>query len=151
MEDNENSENNGGLLLERNNDHAVSYSKPQRPRTILQPLDDVLLNHRMMINTREVLINNLMDESVFEMNLNRNYIDSQIVRIIIPSSDQKATLYSIRRSRTQTAEVHFKRIYQCRIFSVGSITEQSRLIYLMESKNSNNVLPAASANKVGSD
>ena len=96
--------------------------------------------NRMIRNSKEVLINNLMNESVFEMNLNRNYIDSQIIRIIIPSNDQKATLYSIRRSRTQTAEVHFKRIYQCRIYSVGCITEQSRVIYLMESKNSNNVL-----------
>ena len=94
----------------------------------------------MMRNCNEVLINNLMDDSVYTMNLNRNYIDVQIMRIIIPTKDQKAALYSIRRGKSQTAEVHFKRIYQCRIFSIEQVSEQSRLLYLMESKNSNSAM-----------
>ena len=110
----------------------------QRQRTVLEPLDPSLLHTRMITNTNEISINTLMSEEVFNININRTFIDVQVSRIIIPNQQQKATIYNIRR-RHQT-DVHFKRIYQCSIFSRMNITDNSRIIYLMESKNSNNVL-----------
>ena len=92
----------------RNNDPNPAPN--QRQRITLQPIDNSLIYHRMLTRTTEVLINNLMNDNVFTMNLTRQYVDAQIMRFIIPNRDQKATLYSVRRSRTQSGEVHFKRI-----------------------------------------
>ena len=117
-----------------------NYQRNQRQCILLQLLHHTLVHHRMIQNLKEVLIINLIDRSVYSANLNRNKTDVQILRKIIPSKDQKAALYSIRRGKSQTAELHFKRVYQCRIFSVEQICEQSRLLYLMESKNSKNAM-----------
>ena len=100
--------NDSGDEEPRNND--PNSAPNQRQRTTLQPIDNSLIYHRMLTRTTEVLINNLMNDNVFTMNLTRQYVDAQIMRIIIPNRDQKATLYSVRRSRTQSAEGHFKRI-----------------------------------------
>ena len=135
IDDNENSSRLRNRNRNENGDRA-------RLRTILRPLDNELLNSRMISRTNEVLIDDLIGDSVYEMNLNRNYLDVQLVRIITPNRDQKAHIYSIRRKQNNnsSSEVNFTRIFQCRIFSEKNKSDHSRLIYLMEARNSNNVL-----------
>ena len=74
--------------------------RQNRQRVILAPLEDELLNSRIITRTREVSINALSCDDVYEMNMNCNYIDVQLLRIITPrSKDQKAYLYSLRSGR----------------------------------------------------
>ena len=54
---------------------------------MLQPIDNSLINHRMIIRTTEVLINNLINNNIFTMNLTRQYINAQIMRTIILNRD----------------------------------------------------------------
>lgn len=83
-----------------------------------------------------------MGDNVFKMNLNKNYIDVQMMRLMTPNREQKAYIYSLRRSRnnTSSSEVHFPRIYQCCVISSNNVEDHVKLIYLMESRNSNCVL-----------
>ena len=91
-----------------------------------------------MIRTHEVQINRLMGDDSEEINLNRNYANLKILCIIMPSKDQKAPSHSIRRTRMQSSEVHFKWIYQCQIFSQLNPQDQCQLMHLMDSRNFNN-------------
>lgn len=101
--------NNSGDEEPRDNDPNPAPN--QRQRSTLQPIDNSFIHHCMLTRTTEALINLFMNDNVFTMNLTQQHIDAQIVRIIILNRDQKATLYSVHRSRTQSVEVHFKRIY----------------------------------------
>ena len=53
----------------RNIDPNLASNKQQR--IMLQPIDNLLINHHIIIRTTEVLINNLMNNNVFTMNLTR--------------------------------------------------------------------------------
>jgi hypothetical protein len=89
---------------------------------------------------REVKIDDLSDEiKIFSMNLNRNHLDVQLLRVITPNKDQKASIYA-RKQRTNNQEVHFSRLFLCRIHSTQHIVENGRLLYLMEANGSNNML-----------
>jgi hypothetical protein len=112
-----------------------------RSRTQLSPIDQSLIGSVLMRRmTNEVTIDDLIDEKkILEMNLNRNYIDVQLVRVITPNKDQKANIYATRR-RGNNQDVHFSRIYLCRVHSNLRITQNSRLLYLMEARGSNNTL-----------
>lgn len=112
----------------------------RRRRVILAPLEDCLLNSRMITHTREISITTLSSDNVYTMNMNRNYIDVQLIRIITPRKEQKAYLYSLRSGRRGggSKEMHFSRIFQCRVYSAMNSSEHKKIIYLMESKNSNN-------------
>jgi hypothetical protein len=112
----------------------------RRMRHVLSPLDLSLLNERFMRRMKEVKVDLLQGESVLEINLNRIYIDVQIIRVITPSPAQKANIYGVRRKNSNNQEVHFSRLFLCRIHSELDLNEHSRLIYLMEAKNSNNML-----------
>ena len=67
----------------------------RRPRRILLPLDTELTNASVMRRIREFLLNDLIGDKVFGMNLNRNHIDVQLICIITPRLDQKAHIYYI--------------------------------------------------------
>ena len=66
---------------------------------MLLPINNLLINHCMMTSTTKVLINNLMNDNIFTMNLTRQYVNAQIMRIIIPNRDQKVALYLVHQSR----------------------------------------------------
>jgi hypothetical protein len=90
-----------------------------RQRIELMPLDVSLRQSRLMRKMTEVNIDDLAnDEAIFKMNLNRNYIDVQLVRVITPNKDQKANVYGIRRRNGgANQDVHFNRLFLCRIHS----------------------------------
>ena len=113
-----------------------------RQRIELMPLDVSLRQSRLMRKMTEVNIDDLAnDEAIFKMNLNRNYIDVQLVRVITPNKDQKANVYGIRRRNGgANQDVHFNRLFLCRIHSTRNLEANSRLLYLMEANGCNNML-----------
>ena len=122
--------------------NADNNEQNARQRVILQPLEDNLRVSTMVRVQREVSITALGGEEIFTMNLNRNYLDVQLIRIITSKKEQKAHLYSrsIGRNRTTARETHFSRIFQCRIYSSTNFNDHGTIIYLMEAKNSNKAL-----------
>lgn len=124
--------------------HNNNINSNQRQRTNLIPLDSSLINQPVITDLKEVGVNDLIGEKVFDIDLDDQYIDVQLLRIITPNTDQKAHIYSIRRARgtnnNNSSEVHFSRIYQCRIYSEKNLNDHSQLLYLMESRNSNQSL-----------
>ena len=113
-----------------------------RQRTVLFPLDPTFHGSRSFTRTREISVNILSTESSSTMNLTKKYILAQLLRIISPSPNQKANIYSNRRRNgTMNQEVTFNRLFLCRIHpDEGMITDHSRLIYLMQARNSNSFL-----------
>ena len=58
-------------------------NKPNaRQRVVLHPLEDILRTSTMIRVLREVSITTLGSDETFTMNLNQNYIDVQMIRII---------------------------------------------------------------------
>ena len=112
----------------------------QRNRSMLSPLDETLQNTRQFSMVREVKLDDLMDEKkVLEMNMNRQYIDAQLLRIITPNKDQKASIYFRRQNQKNNSEVHFSRMYLCRVYS-SDIDHNCLMFYLMEANMCNNSL-----------
>ena len=118
-----------------------------RQRCTLVPLESQLRYSRLITRTREVSINDLSGNEIFQnnVNLNRQFINAQMLRIITPTRDMKAQLYAIRsrrnnRSNASSSEANFSRIYLLRIISETNISDHGRLFYLLESKNSNATL-----------
>ncbi len=110
--------------------------RSRRQRVILAPLEDCLLNSRMITRTTEVSIDSLSSDDVYKMNMNRNYIDVQLIRIITAKREQKAYIYY--RKGQNPNETNFSRIFQCRVYSAMNQSEHQRIIYLMESRSANN-------------
>ena len=101
-----------------------------------EPLDTDLIDDDTMDRLNEVNIDELEGDNHLFLNLNRVYVDVQLLRLITPNSSQKAVIYGARR-RTNNQEVIFSRLLLCRIHSEQNYNIGSKLIYLMESKNSN--------------
>ena len=101
-----------------------------------EPLDTDLIDDDTMDRINEVNIDELEGDNHLFLNLNRVYVDVQLLRLITPNSSQKAVVYGARR-RTNNQEVIFSRLLLCRIHSEQNYNTGSKLIYLMESKNSN--------------
>uniref|UniRef100_A0A7S1B427 Uncharacterized protein n=1 Tax=Corethron hystrix TaxID=216773 RepID=A0A7S1B427_9STRA len=78
------------------------------------------------------------------MNLNRQFINAQSLRIIRPTRDMKSQLCAIRNQGNQngnlSSETNFTRIYFLRIISATNLNDRGRLFYLLESRNSNAML-----------
>ena len=99
--------------------NADNNEKNSRQCVILQPLEDNLRVSTMVRVQREVNITALRGIEIFSMNLNQNYLDVQLIRIITSKKEQKAHLYSrsIGRNRTTAKETYFSKIFQCCIYS----------------------------------
>ena len=119
--------------------NADNNKQNARQRVILQPLEDSLRVSTMIRVAREVSVTALRGDEIYSMNLNGNYLDAQLIRIITAKREQKAYLYSLRsgRNRTTARETHFSRIFQCCIYSSTNYNAYGTIIYLIESKNSN--------------
>ena len=119
-------------------DDSSSSNQPaaNRRRTILTPLDPELLNSTLMSSIDEVNINSLRsgNDDIFEMDLDTNYLDVQLIRIITPNMNQRASVYGIKR-RNNNQDIHFSRLFLCRLHSDTNLNEMSKLIYLMEARN----------------
>ena len=62
--------------------NADNNEQNARQRVILQPLEDNLRVSTMVRVQRDVSITALGGEEIFTMNLNQNYLDVQLIRII---------------------------------------------------------------------
>ena len=135
-------EANENAHLQREPEHRNNErpNRPNRQRSVLSPLDDDITRSLLMRRVREIKIHDLQGDAVYDMNLNRNFIDVQIIRIITPNTNQKANIYAIRNRRANNQDVHFRRLFLCRVFSESDITEHSKPIYLMEASDQNNML-----------
>ena len=69
-----------------------------RQRCILVPLENQLRYSRLITRTMEASVNDLTGDGIFQnnVNLNRHFINAQLLRIITPTRDMKAQLYAIR-------------------------------------------------------
>ena len=97
----------------------------------------------MTRQTKEVKIDDLADdEKFFEMNLNWIYIDVQLICLIIPNDKgQKANIYEAQgRGGGNNQDVYFSQLFLCQIHLNNFLTENLRLLYLMEATNLNNML-----------
>ena len=123
--DNENNGRNDDEYASEDNEYELTYT----------PLDDDLLP--LMERLNEIKIEQLEGEETNKINLNRSFIDVQLLRLITPSSQQKAMAYGVRRRINSNQEIIFSRLLLCRVHSQNNYYNGSKLIYLMESKNSN--------------
>lgn len=140
-------EDQRGLRRQNNVDHEEEGAAraAARQRNILVPLESQLLHSRLITRTSEASIDNLIGDQVFlsNRNLNRQFINAQLLRIITPTRDMKAQLYAIRnrnRNGNSSSETNFTRIYLLRIISSTNLNDHGRLFYLLESRNSNATL-----------
>ena len=69
-------------------------------RVGLNPIDVSLLNTRLMTRLVRTNIANLMDEGINNMNSNFNikFIEAQMIRIISPQGDSRASVYNRLRN-----------------------------------------------------
>ena len=79
------------------------------------------------------------------MNMNRNYIDIQLVRLITPEQkDHTASISNIHRwnrgNNASNRQVHFSLLFLCCLHPERNQNKHLRLLYLMETTNSNNVI-----------
>ena len=130
-------DNNGD---NQNNNENQSNSENVRNDNIgdgpgIQPVDIELLP--MMNKLNEIGVDQLEGDESNKLNLNRVYIDVQLLRLITPNSQQKAMTYGVRRRNNNNQDVIFSRLMLCRVYSEKKYSNGSRLVYLMESKNSN--------------
>mmetsp|Transcript_16587 Transcript_16587/g.18921 ORF Transcript_16587/g.18921 Transcript_16587/m.18921 type:complete len:375 (+) Transcript_16587:144-1268(+) len=103
----------------------------QRRRNQVAPVDLDLINQPVMTNTTGISLARLSEPDIeFEMNMNRIHCDVQIMRIITPQPNQSA--HTRYRSTPGTQQVRFNRIILCR-----AVQEQSTLVYLMITNNTN--------------
>ena len=65
----------------RNENNQTHEPAGARVRPSMVPLDPGLINSRMMTNMNEVNVDRLRvgKEDIYEMNLNRNYLDVQLI------------------------------------------------------------------------
>ena len=123
--DNENNEGDEDDNVSEENEDELMYT----------PLDTELLP--LMERLNEIKIEQLEGEETNKINLNRSFLDVQLLRLITPSSQQKAMAYGVRRRINSNQEIIFSRLLLCRVHSQNNYYSGSKLIYLMESKNSN--------------
>ena len=115
-----------------------------RARTILSPLDNTPVSRSIFNRCNiEVKLSDLAnDDKIFDLNLNKIYLDVELLRIITPAADLKANIYQ-RRNKAGNSngnQIPFHRIFLCRVHSSQNLSENSKLLYLMESKGSNETL-----------
>ena len=106
--------------------------------SVIEPLDTELLPIMNRIN--EISVDQLEGDEYNKLNLNKVYIDIQLLRLITLSLQQKAITYGVRRRNNNNKDIIFSRLMLCRVYSEEKHFNGSTLIYLMESKNSNQCL-----------
>ena len=69
----------------RENLHNNNTDRNNCMRTMLEPIDESLNGPRMMSSTREVRLDHLIGDDVCVMNLNRNHINAELIRLTTPA------------------------------------------------------------------
>ena len=113
----------------------------RRIATSITPRDNQLRRSNMLTRTNEVTIEQLLAEDPSTVPRNTR-INLQLMRVIANSNTGNnlgpARVYgAARNNRNQSSNVNYSRLF---LFRVVSADEGNVLVYLMESKNSNNNL-----------
>jgi len=123
---------------------AAEERPQQRPRvnTRLIPHDNTLLERPIMTRLREVLIEDLLSETVQDRNQDRYYLEAQIMRVIAPNNaNNSAFVYGSRsRGGRNSSQVNYSRLFLLRVHCVDHELENGRLFYLMEARSTNTSL-----------
>lgn len=94
----------------------------------------------LMKKLDEISVDQIEGDESNKLNLNRVYVNVQLLRLITPRSQQKAMTYGVRRRNKDNQDIMFSRLKLCRVYSKENYSNGSRLMYLMEFKNSNQCL-----------
>ena len=132
---NDSEENN---FIQNNNDQDDNPRPIQRARMELVPFENTIKVQSIMNRLHSVTLSSLISEDSDSMNLNLNYIDLQLLRVIAPSQQQgthTAYVYHSRGGRNkQNSEVKYSRLF---LFKCFSEQENGKLCYMMETKMAN--------------
>ena len=115
----------------------------QRVNTRLIPHDGSLIQRPIMTRLQEVLIEELLSETVQDRNQDRYYLEAQIMRVIAPNNaNNSAFVYGNRSSRggRNSSQVNYSRLFLLRVHCVDHEMENGRLFYLMEARSTNTSL-----------
>jgi hypothetical protein len=113
----------------------------QRRFQALLALDPNLDGSALMNRLTPISLSTLMSEHMEHMSLDLNFIELQLMRIIVPNranGTHSAYVYANRnRNRNQANQVHYSRLF---LFRVVNEREANKLCYVMEARNANTCL-----------
>ena len=81
---------------------------------VIEPVDTKLLP--IMNRLSEISVDQMEGDESNKLNLNRVYIDVQLLRLITPSLQQKAMTYGVRRRNNNNQDIIFSRLMLCRVY-----------------------------------
>ena len=64
----------------------------------------------------EISVDELKGDESDKLNLNRVYIDVQLLRLKTPSLQQKAMTYGVRRCNNNNQDIIFSKLMLCRVY-----------------------------------
>ena len=104
-----------------------------------EPISQLGRDHPAWRFTNSIKLSEL-EEPNWDIDLNNKCLDIQLLRIIVPKSDQKAKIFNYSKGKRTEQEVNFTRLFMCRVYNPTCLDEQSSLVYIMESSKRNNNL-----------
>ena len=102
----------------------------------LEPVDNSQFTPRMLEKMREIRLHELTIKDK-KRNLNRLYIDVQLIRIISPTKELRAYVYDQQKNKKSNNGVEFKRLFLCRVNSHNHVEDNGKVLYLMEKTDLN--------------
>lgn len=108
-------ENENFGLINDDDRETGSDEEKEEDNSDIQPLDPDLIP--IMKKLSEINVDQLEGDESNKLNLNRVYIDVQLLRRITPSLQQKAMTYGVRRRNNNNQDVIFSRLMLCRVYS----------------------------------
>ena len=110
----------------------------QQARVLMEPYDNQMSNNPIFQNLSftEVSLSVIETDNAVHNQLLFKYIDLQIIRFIASCPKSSANTYS-RRTNTTNDGVKFTRLILCNVHYVLHPGDNSRLVYIMESRNQN--------------
>lgn len=113
----------------RHNPPPMSPPPAQRQRIVQSPIDQNLINTRVM-RTEEIRVKDLLNENVeMEMSLNKTHVNLQILRIITPQAGNTGNAMTRYQRGNQQQRINFIRIILCR--------NNNELCYIMMTSDTN--------------
>ena len=103
---NENVENENFGFINDNERQIGLEGKEKEDGLVIEPLDTELLP--LMNKLNEISVDQLEGEESNKLNLNRVYIDVQLLRLITPSLQQKAMTYGVRCGNNNNQDIHIQ-------------------------------------------
>ena len=133
---------------DEDNDLLDDNPRPQQERRVdLEPYEDQLTSHPIFTSNlfNEISLATLESDNASQNRFTFKYIDVQIIRIIT-SNAAAANVYSRKRQNINQNTMNFSRLILGKIHSTSNLSENSKLIYIMEARNKNQNLWSKNVN-----